>query len=68
LTTRKCRYTGEQLPSMVSCAALCESFPACLPPLPHDIAHDIEASGPDIEAVAESLEAIHAAIMRGLEK
>lgn len=62
MTLKCCSYLSYKLADDVSCGALCEIFPDCLPPPPA-----LPRVQPDdTEAVAESLERLYEAIRRAL--
>ncbi len=74
MTQRRCQF-GEQLPSNVSCAALCPDFPACLPTPSPELAHEIgqfisgaEQQHASAQAVAQTLAGLHEAIKAGLAR
>jgi hypothetical protein len=65
----QCPHLGEKLPDAQTCGARCESFPACLPPLP-DLAAMALRVRQDRQSeadVSEALGQVHAAIIKGLE-
>ncbi len=73
MTLKRCQ-AGYQLPPLMSCGAVCDEWPDCLPtPSPDSLAMvtqfctDGEAAGQNSEAVASALSRLYEAISRGLK-
>lgn len=74
MTLRRCQF-GEHLPPNVSCAALCLTFPDCMPPSSPELLSTIRgfwadgrARSENHEAVASTLEQLHEAVTEGLKR
>jgi hypothetical protein len=75
LTRRCCPYLGKRLPDHHSCAMTCDEFPRCLPSLPAatrlqlaTMFTETATARDDLVATVEFLEALDAAITKGLKR
>ncbi len=74
MACKPCQWTGEKLPDNVTCAALCQEFPACLPePSPgllasiSRFARQGQAERENHKAAASTLDKLYRAITEGLD-